>query len=227
MSASPDSLAVALPAAVLGPSVGVTPRCPRVRFQAWKAMALFPAPWSDSTRSMVASIATLRSSPSNQTLCSSHVPWMITLSTSGSVMALPSSSYLVTILTTLLGPKAGTTGGLAWRGTAACGATGTMGWLAREVEAWEVEACGVALVVGGWRGVLGTAPVAVVGREVEADEVEGVGWLPPPWPLRPASGIDLLSLLFMLRLLCLLLFPFLLFTLCKFEFLGFWFVLWG
>ena len=80
---------------------------------------------------------------------------------------------------------------------------------------------------GGWRGVLGTAPVAVVGREVEADEVEGVGWLPPPWPLRPASGIDLLSLLFMLRLLCLLLFPFLLFTLCKFEFLGFWFVLWG
>ena len=88
---------------------------------------------------------------------------------------------------------------------------------------------------GGWRGVLGTAPEAAVGREVEADEVEGVGWLPSPWPLRPASGIELLSLLFLLRLLCLL--SFLLFALLFalllllyefiFEFLGFWFVLWG
>ena len=44
MSASPESLADALPAAVGGPSVGVTPRWPRVRFQASNAMTLRPVP---------------------------------------------------------------------------------------------------------------------------------------------------------------------------------------
>ena len=175
-------------------------------------MALLPVPWSDSTRSMAASMATLRSSPSSQTLCSSHSPWMMTLSTSGSTMALPSSSYRVAILTTDPGAVARLV--VVGRGATAVEVEGWLGgWRGggREATAAGVEGWLVGWR-GGWRGVggtafclgaLGTAPEAAVGLGV-ADEVEGVGW-PPPWPLLPVSGMDSkLSFL----LFCLLLFLF-------------------
>ena len=153
MSASPESRADARPAAVCGPSVGVTPRCPRVRFQASKAMTLLPDPWSVSTMSMAASMATLRSCPSKKL---PPLSVMMTLSTSGSVISLPSSSYRVTSLGATLAT------GRAVLGVARC--------------------CGG----GGGGRTLGMAPVAAVGRGwgcPEADEVEGVGC--PPWPLPP------------------------------------------
>ena len=180
-------------------------------------MALLPVPWSDSTRSMAASMATLRSSPSSQTLCSSHSPWMMTLSTSGSTMALPSSSYRVAILITDPGAMArlaastAAATGLAGRGATAVEVEGWLdGWRGggRGVTAVEVEGW-LGGWRGGWRGVggtafclgaLGIAPEAAVGLGLE-DEVEGVGW-PPPWPLLPVSGMDS-------RLLFLLLFLFL------------------
>ena len=139
----------------------------------------------------------------------------MTLSTSGSTIALPSSSYRVAILTTDPGAVARLAAATGWagRGTTAVEVE-VEGWL----DGWRGGGRGVTAVEvegwlggwrGGWRGVggtafclgaLGIAPEAAVGLGLE-DEVEGVGW-PTPWPLLPVSGMDS-------RLLFLLLFLFL------------------